>query len=130
VAELMGLPQVSLAKKIGIKNDKVIVEKVAVDGYEVIEAATPALITVSNELGEPRYPTIKGIAAAAKKTPVIWKPGDIGLEVKQIGAAGRLTKMLKIYQPVHESRCEIVTGADDVEAGTNLAKRMAKAKLI
>ena len=70
----------------------------------------PALITVSNEIGEPRYPTIKGIMAAKKKEPIIWKPADIGVEPSQIGAAGRRTKLLKLFQPVREGKCEIIGG--------------------
>ena len=67
IAEILGLPSVTLAKKIDITDGKARVERVTADGYEVVEVSLPALITVSNELGEPRYPTIKGIMAAAKK---------------------------------------------------------------
>ncbi|KKW45372.1 MAG: Signal peptidase I, partial [Candidatus Kaiserbacteria bacterium GW2011_GWA2_58_9] len=43
---------------------------------------------VSYEVGEPRYPTIKGIMGAKKKEPLVWKPSDIGLEAPDVGAAG------------------------------------------
>jgi electron transfer flavoprotein beta subunit len=130
IAEIMGLPQVTLARKIELNNGRVTVEKVTADGYEVVEVSTPALITVSNELGEARYPTIKGIAYATRQTPIIWKPADIGLDAAQVGVAGRRTQMLKIYQPVQENTCEFVTGVNDKEAGKNLAVKMSQAKLI
>ncbi|GAH15917.1 unnamed protein product, partial [marine sediment metagenome] len=57
IAELLGLPSVTLAKKIDISDGKARVERVTDEGYEVIELSLPALITVSNEIGEPRYPT-------------------------------------------------------------------------
>jgi len=87
IAEVLGLPQVTLAKKIEAMDGKVKVEKVTADGYEVIEVSTPALITVSNELGEPRYATIKGIMSAKRKEPIVWKPADIGVDTAKIGAS-------------------------------------------
>ena len=130
IAEILGLPQVTLAKKVEIMDGKVRVEKVMADGYEVVEVATPALITVSNELGEPRYATIKGILAARAKEPVVWKPVDIGVDISEVGAVGRRTKMLKIFQPVHESKCEIISGRNEAEAGANMAEKLVEEKLL
>ena len=130
IAEILGLPQVTLAKKVEVINGKARVEKVTADGYEVVEAAMPALITVSNELGEPRYATIKGIMSAKAKEPIVWKPADIGVDVAAIGAAGRRAKMLKIFQPVRSGTCEIITGRNEEEAGVNLAKKLVEEKLL
>ena len=130
IAEILGLPNVALAKKIDITDGKARVEKVTDEGYEVVEVSLPALITVSNEVGEPRYPTIKGIMAAKKKEPVIWKPADIGVEPSQIGAAGRRTRMLRLFQPVHEGKCEIVEGESPEEAAVNLALKLREAKIL
>ena len=130
IAEILGLPQVTLAKKVEVTDNKVRVEKVTADGYEVVEAAMPALITVSNELGEPRYATIKGIMAAKAKEPIVWKPADIGVDISKIGAAGRRTRMLKLFQPVHGGKCEIITGRNEEDAGDNLAKKLVAVKLL
>jgi electron transfer flavoprotein beta subunit len=130
IAEILGLPQVTLAKKIEVINGKARVEKVTADGYEVVEVTTPALITVSNELGEPRYATIKGIMAVKSKEPIIWKPADIGVDISKIGAAGRRTKMLKIFKPVRDGKCEMITGRNEEEAGVNLAKKLVEEKLL
>ena len=128
IAEILGLPSVTLARKIDITNGKARVEKVIDEGYEVVEVSLPALITVSNELGEPRYATIKGIMAARRKEPVIWKPADIGVEPFQIGAAGRRARLLKLFQPVREGKCEIIEGESPEEAAVNLAMRLREAK--
>ena len=130
IAEILGLPSVTVAKKIDPINGKARVERVTADGYEVIEVSLPALITVSNELGEPRYPTIKGIMAAKKVEPIIWKPADIGVEASQTGAAGRRTKLLKLFQPVHEAKCEIIEGESPDEAGVNLALKLRESKVL
>lgn len=130
IAEILGLPSVTLAKKIDIKDGKLVVKRGTADGYELIEVPLPALITVSNEVGEPRYPTIKGIMAAKKKQPVVWKPADIGVEPSKVGAAGRRVKMMKLFQPVREGKCEIVGGESPEEAGANLAVRLRQAKVL
>lgn len=130
IAEILGLPSVTLAKKIDIADGKARVEKVTSDGYEVIEVSLPAVITVSNELGEPRYPTIKGIMAAKKKEPIIWMPADIGVDPAQLGAAGRRVKMSRLFQPVRESQVEIVAGETPEEAAANLALKLRGAKIL
>jgi electron transfer flavoprotein beta subunit len=130
IAEVLGIPCVTLAKKIDVADGKARIERVTDDGYEVIEVALPVLITVSNELGEPRYATIKGIMAAKKKEPTVWKPADIGVEPSQIGAAGRRSKLLKLFQPVREDKCEIVEGESPEEAAVNLAQKLREAKIL
>ena len=130
IAEMLGLPGVILAQKIEVIDGKVRVERVTAEGYEVVEVSLPALITVSNELGEPRYPTIRGIMAARNKEPVIWKPTDIGGESSQFGAAGRRSKLLKLFQPVHEGKCEIIAGESPEETGLNLATKLREAKIL
>ncbi len=130
IAEILGLPSVTLAKKIDITDGKARVERVTADGYEVIEVSLPALITVSNELGEPRYPTIRGIMAAKKKEPVIWKPADIGGEPSQVGAAGRRTKLIKLFQPVREGKCKSIEGENPEEMAVSLALKLREAKIL
>ncbi|MBM4445850.1 MAG: electron transfer flavoprotein subunit beta/FixA family protein [Chloroflexi bacterium] len=130
IAEILGIPSVTVAKKIEATDGKAKVERVISDGYQVIEVTLPALITVSNELGEARYATLKGIMAAAKKQPTVWKPADVGLEPSQIGAAGRRAKLLKLFQPVKEGKCEIVEADTPAEAATKLAARLREAKII
>lgn len=130
IAKVLGLPCVTLARKIDINNGTARIERVTADGYEVIEVALPAVITVSNEVGEPRYPTIKGIMAAKKIEPIIWKPSDIGVEASQLGNAGRRTDTQKLFQPVHEGKCEMVEGDSPEEAAANLALRIREAKIL
>jgi electron transfer flavoprotein beta subunit len=130
IAEILGLPSVTVAKKIDIVDGKAKVERVIADGYEVIEVALPVLITVSNELGEPRYPKITGIMAAKKKEPIIWKSADIGIDASQIGAAGRRTKLFKLFQPVHEGKCEFIEGESPEDVAANLALKLREAKIL
>ncbi len=130
IAEILGLPSVTVAKKVDITDGKARVERVTADGYEVVEVSLPALITVSNELGGARYPTIKGIRAAKRKEPMIWKPTAIGVNSSQIGAAGRHTRLVKLFQPVHEGKCGIIGGGAPEETAGNLALKLREDKVL
>lgn len=130
IAELLGIPSVTVAKKVEITDGKAKVERVVADGFETVEVVLPALITVSNELGEPRYATLKGIMAAAKKQPIVWKPADIGINAAQTGSAGRKQRLVKLFQPVREGKCEIMKGETPAEAATNLAMKLREVKVI
>jgi electron transfer flavoprotein beta subunit len=130
IAEILGLPGITLARKIEISDDQALVERVTDDGYESIETTLPAMITVSNEIGEPRYPTIRGIMAAKKREPIVWKPADIGIEPSQAGFAGRRSKLVKLFQPVREGKCEVIEGETPQEAADNLARRLRQEKLL
>jgi electron transfer flavoprotein beta subunit len=130
IAEILGIPIVTLARKIEGVDGRLRVERVTSTGYEVVEAPLPAVVTVSNEIGEPRYPTIKGIMAAKKKEPIVWKPSDIGMDTLQVGAAGRRVRLVRLFQPVHEAKCELVEGENPEEMGMNLALKLRAARLM
>ena len=130
IAELLGLPAVTLARKVEVIDSKAKIERVIPDGFQVLEVALPVLITVTSELGSLRYAALKGIMAAAKKQPIIWKPSDLGLEGSHVGAAGRRSKLDKLFQPVKEAKCEIIEGETPAEAGANLAVRLREVKLL
>jgi electron transfer flavoprotein beta subunit len=129
LAELLGIPSVTVAKKVEVQaGGTVKVERVVADGFQVLEVQYPALITVSNELGEARYATLKGIMAASKKQPIVWKPADIGLD--KAGAAARKAKVVKLFQPVKEGKCDIISADSPAEAGALLAQKLRENKVI
>jgi len=130
IAEILGLPSVTLARKIEALDGKAKVERVIPDGFEVMEVPLPALISVSNELGAARYPTIKGIMAAKKKEPIIWKPADIGIEPSKLGASGRRSKLVKLFQPVRGGKCEVLAADTPEEAAVKLALKLREAKIL
>ena len=106
---------------------KVTVERIIPEGYEVIEAPLPALVTVSNELGQPRYPTLRGIMAATRKKPTIMSAQDLAIES---AVSSPQLELLDLYIPVSEKECEIVDGDTEEEAGRNLALKLREARLI
>lgn len=102
IAELLGLPSITIARQVDVVDGKARVEKVIPDGFELIEMNLPGVVTLSNEHAAPRYPNIKGIMMAKKKEPIVWKPADIGADTAKIGANGRRTALIKLFQPVRE----------------------------
>ena len=122
----LNLPVVTHSRKIELSGDKLRVERVTSDGYEVVEASIPAVITVSSEIGKMRLPNIKGVLAAKKKEPVLWKAADIGAMIPK----RHRTKLVRLYQPQREARCELIPGTTPEEQGANLALKLRELKLI
>jgi len=126
IAELLGIPCITVARKIELDDDKIIAERVVSDGYEVVEAPLPSLITVGNELGELRYPTMQELVASRKKPVMTWNAQELGVDPVQI----RRTKLLRLFIPQKESRCEIVGGETPEEMGANLALKLRETRIL
>ncbi len=80
LAELLGLPQLTIVKKVEVDGSTIKVHRQTADGYQVVEASTPALITVTAGIAEPRYASLKGIMAARSKEIKQVGLGDLGIE--------------------------------------------------
>jgi electron transfer flavoprotein beta subunit len=130
VGELLGIPVVTVAKGIERSNGSVKVERVLDDGFQTVEVPLPAVVSVSNEFGEPRYPQLRQIMLAAKKTVQIWSAADIGLGADETGEANRWLKLEALYVPKVESNVEIIEGETPEEKARNLAQKLRAAKLI
>lgn len=126
LAELLGVACLTIAKKVEVNNGSVQVHRVTSDGYEVVEAALPAVVTVTNEFGEPRIPTIKGLMEAGRKKPTVWGVSELGVDLSNLGK----TEVSDLFIPERHKRCEMVEGEDDAEAGRKLALKLREAKLI
>lgn len=123
IAELMSIPSVTMVAKIEVKDGKLVVERVVADGREIVEIPLPALLTVSSEIGEPRYPSLRRIRDAAKREIPIWN-------AKNIAVVKSRNKMLSLSVPAQEVKCEFIEGEKTEEAGANLAIKLKEAKLI
>jgi electron transfer flavoprotein beta subunit len=80
LAELLGLPQLTVAKKVEVDGSNLKVHRQTSDGYQVIEASLPALITVTAAIAEPRYASLKGIMAARSKEIKQVTLADLGVD--------------------------------------------------
>jgi electron transfer flavoprotein beta subunit len=127
IAEILDLPPVTMAMRVTVNESIVSVSRVLGDGNETVEVSLPALVTVSNEIGQPRYPNLRGIMAASKKQPTVWNLSDLGLDDSAISAK---VEIKEIFVPVTETECEYIDGDDDEEKGRNLALKLREAKII
>lgn len=80
LAELLGVPQLTFAKQVEVADGTVTVHRQTEEGYQVVEAATPGLITVTAGIAEPRYASLKGIMAARSKEVKVLGAADLGVE--------------------------------------------------
>jgi electron transfer flavoprotein beta subunit len=80
LAELLAIPQLTFAKKVDVAGSTIKVHRQTADGYQIVESATPALITVTAAIAEPRYASLKGIMAARSKEIKQASLSDLGVE--------------------------------------------------
>ena len=80
LAELLNVPALSFARKVERDGDKIRIERQTQDGYNVVEATLPALLTVTSGVVEPRYPNFKGIMQAKKKPVETKTCAELGVE--------------------------------------------------
>jgi electron transfer flavoprotein beta subunit len=127
VAEILGLPAVSYACGIEAAAAGLRVERVLQDGFETVAVALPALVTVSNELGEVRKPTLRETMRAARKPVAVWRADDLGLDAAQMRPRSR---RVRLFIPQKRAQCELVQAPTPAEAGAALAQRLRAARLI
>jgi len=125
LGEILGTPVVTIARKIELQDGKVTVERVLPDGFETVEAPTPCVVTVSNELGEPRYPQLRQIMAAGRKQVQVWGLADLGIATPQ----NRVT-LEALFIPETVVETEFMEGETAADKAATLALRLREAKLI
>ncbi|MEE8369184.1 MAG: electron transfer flavoprotein subunit beta/FixA family protein [Dehalococcoidia bacterium] len=125
LGEILGVPVVTIAKDVQYEGGKVTVERVLPDGFETVEAPTPCVVTVSNELGEPRYPQLRQIMMAARKEVKVWTTADLG----QAEFKNRVS-LQALFVPDTSVETEFIEGDTAVEKAEKLAQRLREAKLI
>lgn len=124
VGERLGIPVVTIARAVGLSQNgrAVRVTRVTPDGDEVVEALLPAVVTVSNEIGTPRYPTAARKLQARRMKPVLTTPGALGLGVADLTPKTYLVRQLV---PAVHGHCELLAG-EPAEAAKTLVARLAQ----
>lgn len=96
VAELLGWPSLTFAKKVDVADGKVTIQRQTEAGYDVVEAPLPAVVSVTAGVVEPRYPSFKGIMAAKNKPIDECTPSDLGLSGDQVGWSGARQEIVSV----------------------------------
>jgi len=112
VAEMLNIPHVAYVRKIlSIGDCSIKVERLMEEGFDVVESALPALLTVVKEINQPRLPSLKGKMAAKKAVITKWGHKDIGSEEEKCGLKGSPTQVKKIFAPESRKDRRLLTGS-------------------
>lgn len=110
----LGLPYLSYAQEIAPTDGGVRIHSISPTGYDVLEAPTPALVMGTQLLGEPRYPSLRGIMQARSKPVETWSLADIGVEGGSVGTAAATTRTLDAEKPPERAGAKFVREAPEV----------------
>jgi electron transfer flavoprotein beta subunit len=128
VAERLGVPQLTLASQVDIAGSQVTIRRVTDDGYAVVTAPLPAVVSVVEKINEPRYPTFKGIMAAKKKPVQTLSLAELGLDASAVGLAGAASWVEDFAARPPRSAGVVVK--DEGDGGARAAGFLAERKFI
>jgi electron transfer flavoprotein beta subunit len=130
IAEYLGIPCVNISSKIEMSGEILRIEKCLDDGHEVVEAALPLLVTVSNEIGKPRYPTLRGIRKATQMEPLVLGRANLQTADLELDGAPKPQPSPRLEQPKIEAECEFIDTEMPEEAGVLLADMLRAKKIL
>jgi electron transfer flavoprotein beta subunit len=128
LAERLGVPQLTLASKVDVSGSDVTIRRVSDDGYAVVTASLPAVVSVVEKTNEPRYPTFKGIMAAKKKPVQTLTLADISVDAGAVGLANAASWVSDFA--ARPPRAAGVVVKDEGDGGARVAGFLAERKFI
>jgi electron transfer flavoprotein beta subunit len=128
IAERLGVAALTGARKLTVDGDTLTVERQTEEGYEVLTASTPAVVSVWDTINEPRYPSFKGIMAAKKKPLETLSLADLGIAADEVGLAGATSAVLEAgKRPLRQGGTKVT---DEGEGGAKLVEFLASEKFV
>jgi electron transfer flavoprotein beta subunit len=125
-ARVLGWPMLGLAGQIKVQDESVSVDRVIEEGRQTVGAKLPAVVSVVQSIGEPRYPSFMGIRKASKATIPTWSLSDLG-----IGAPEAVIKRTELMNPpARETKAEIITGESPTEIADKLVDKILAEKVL
>jgi electron transfer flavoprotein beta subunit len=128
LAELLDLPQLTRARKLQTDGSTVTIERETDDGVSTVKASLPAVVSVSEKINDPRYPSFKGIMAAKKKPVSTLTLADAGIEPGEVGLANALSAVLEASPRPARTAGQKVT--DEGDGGRRIAEYLIAQKLV
>jgi electron transfer flavoprotein beta subunit len=128
LAERMGIAALTGARKLTVDGTSLTIERQTEEGYEVVAASTPAIVSVWDTINEPRYPSFKGIMAAKKKPVQTLSLADLGIAPSEVGTDGATSAVVE-----HSKRPPRAGGQkinDEGEGGVKLVEFLASEKFV
>jgi electron transfer flavoprotein beta subunit len=128
VAEILGAPQLTMARKVTVDGGTVTIERVTDTGYQTVSGATPAIISVVEKINDPRYPSFKGIMAAKSKPIDTKSLADLGLDEGEVGLANAWSQVTSFENAPPRAAGQTVK--DEGNGASAIADYLASKKLI
>lgn len=128
VAGRLGLPAVTFASEVTVSGDTVKIKRDADAASQEIEASGKVVVSVTDQTGEARYPSFKGIMAAKKKEVAQWSLADLGLDADQVGLANAFAVVESTTPRPPREAGEIITDGGD--GGVKLVEFLASKKFV
>jgi electron transfer flavoprotein beta subunit len=128
IAERLGVAALTGARKLSIDGSTLTVERQTDEGYEVVTAVAPAIVSVWDTINEPRYPSFKGIMAAKKKPVETLSLADLGISADEVGLAGASSAVLEAgRRPPRQGGTKV---SDEGDGGAKLVEFLASEKFV
>ena len=132
LGEMLNMPVVTVARAVelasGAESPPTLrVTRVTPDGDEIVETPCPAVVTISNELGTPRYPTTMKTMKARKKKPTVATPLELSLRPEDFQPRVTLTRQ---YVSTVQGDCEFITGETAAEMADGLIARLRESRVL
>jgi len=128
LSERTGRPQLSGARKVTAEGGTVRIERQTENGYDVVEAVIPAVVSVVEKINEPRYPSFKGIMAAKKKPLTTLSRADAGIDGSAVGLAGAPSQVVEFANKPPRQAGQVVK--DEGDGGSKVAEFLASQKFV
>lgn len=128
LAERLGQPQLTGARKLTVEGGTATIERVTDNGYAVVSAPTPAIVSVVEKINEPRYPSFKGIMAAKSKPLDVKSLADLGLDAGAVGLASAPSQVVSFATKPPRQAGQIVK--DEGDGGAKVAEFLASQKFV
>jgi electron transfer flavoprotein beta subunit len=125
LAEYLDLPQVTFASKITIAANKLSVDRGLDEGIESVQCDLPALVTVSREINQPRFPTLMQIMGAGKKELIEWNAQALGVDPALVGKIGSKVEIRSLKVP-ESARKKVIFEGKPEETAKQLAEALVK----
>ncbi len=118
LAELLNLPEITYVRELEVEDGKVKAVRNMEESFEVMEADLPALVTVAQEINEPRLPKFMAIRKAGAKPRHEWGPNDIGLSADEVGQNALSVETLSNLAPEQDRKNVMLAGdlAEQIDA--------------
>jgi electron transfer flavoprotein beta subunit len=129
LAERLDVPQVTFGSQIEMQGNEVRIRRDGDTATEIIGATAPMVVSVTDQSGEARYPSFKGIMAAKKKPVETWSLSDLGVDAAQVGLSAAWTQVEDTAARPPRTQGEIVTDEDGSGASA-LTEFLASKKFI